>query len=406
MFRYHTHMLSNGMRLAHRSYKSPVAYIALIINIGVRDEPEGMHGLAHFTEHMLFKGTTRKNTRQIISYLEEVGGEVDAFTTKEDTVLYAAVPVKYLERAVSVFSEIVNYSTFPVKEMEKEREVILDEINSYKDNPAEQIFEDFEAMVFNGHPLARTILGTPRNLKVIRREEMTDFTGKYYVPSNRVMCTMGDISAEQLYGLAEKYFSEKSDQVVSVNRQAFTGYTPRMIEKKKKSYQTHCVIGTEAYGFNDKRRIPFALLANLLGGPAMLSRLNMLLREKHGLVYNVEASSAMYSDTGLFTIYFGTDAKNYNKVYGLIMQELKRITEKKMSNSQLEAAKRQYTGQILLSLENPEPVMMAMGKSLLFNQNKLTRRSMLSQIKEITADDILNSAEILKPENLSTLLFK
>lgn len=406
MFRYHTHILPNGMRLAHRSYKSPVAYIAVIVNAGVRDEPEGMHGLAHFTEHMLFKGTVKKNTRQIISYLEEVGGEVDAFTTKEDTVLYAAVPVKYLERALSVFSEIVSQSTFPVKEMEKEREVILDEINSYKDNPAEQIFEDFEAMVFKGHPLARSILGTPENLKSIRRADMADFCQKFYVPSNMVMCTMGEVSSEQLYVLAEKYFAGMTDQVRPDQRNAFKGYEPRKREKKKKSYQTHCIIGAEAYGYNDKKRIPFALLVNLLGGPAMLSRLNMLLREKYGLVYNVEASSAMYSDTGLFTIYFGCDARNFNRGYGLIMQELKRFTEKKMTISQLEAAKKQYSGQILLSLENPEPVMMAMGKSLLFNHNKLTRKSMMSQIQEITPDDILESAQIMREENLSMLLYK
>jgi predicted Zn-dependent peptidase len=380
--------------------------VAVMINAGVRDEPEGLHGIAHFTEHMLFKGTGKKNTRQIISYLEEVGGEIDAFTTKEDTVLYAAVPVKYFERALALFSEIVYESTFPVKELEKEREVILDEINSYKDNPAEQIFEEFESLVFSGHPLARNILGTPKNLKVISQTELVNFTDRHYIPSNIVLCSMGAVPADTLNTLAEKYFGRKVSQESPAERKIFSGYSPRMAEKKKKSHQTHCIIGTEAYGYNDRRRIPFSLLVNILGGPAMLSRLNMLLREKHGLVYNVEASSAMYSDTGLFTIYFGTDAKNYSKAYGLIMKELEGITEKKMSYSQLEMAKKQYTGQLLLSLENPEPVMMAMGKSLLSNHKKLTRKSMMSQIEEITPEDILDSAQILRSANLSLLLYK
>jgi len=405
MFRYHTHNLPNGLKVAHWRHKSKVAYLAVIINSGTRDETSDKQGIAHFTEHMLFKGTGSRNTRQIIRCLEEVGGEVDAFTTKEDTVLFAAFPLKYFDRAAALFGEIVFNSVFPLKEIEKERDVIIDEINSYKDNPVELLFEEFDELVFKGHTLGKNILGTKKSLNSIKRNDILAFVKSNYVPSNIVVCSMGDIAFDSICTIVEKHFVAGLIEDKQKERVVFGGYNPVNIEKRKRAHQLHCVLGAVSYGYSDKRRIAFSLLINLLGGPAMLSRLNMLLRERYGLVYNIEANNTLYSDTGIFTIYFGADYKHYEKSLRLIQKELALFSSERISTVQLNQAKRQYIGQTLISLENPESLLMAMGKTLINNQGRFNEKSIIDQIQEISSEDILNSAHVLRPENLSMLVY-
>ncbi len=406
MFRYYTHTFSNGIRLVHRRWKSKVAYLAVIINAGSRDEFPDKHGIAHFTEHMLFKGTYSKNSRRVIRCLEDVGGEVDAFTTKEETVLFSAFPVKYYEKGADLFSDILFNSTFPENETDKEREVIIDEINSYKDNPAEQIFEEFEELIFNGHPLSKSILGSKKTLKSITRKDISRYVKEHYCPGQIVVCSMGDISFDDICKITEKTFGIQGTAKQPQERKAFGGYKPARKEVKKRSHQAHCIIGTEAYSYFDDKRIPFSLMTNILGGPAMMSRLNMILREKYGLVYNIEAGYTPYSDTGTFSVYFGSEYKNYEKSFRLVMKEIEMFAAKRLSPSELSQAKRQFIGQQLISLENPETLLLGMGKTYMLHDQKLSIKNMAGKIQDLTADEMLSAAQILRLENLSVIVYR
>lgn len=307
------HTLPNGIRLVHLPTASAVAHCGIIINAGSRDELPGEHGVAHFIEHMLFKGTTHRKSYHILSRLEDVGGELNAYTTKEETAIHASFLKEHYQRAVELMADLLFSSTFPPAELEKEKEVVIEEINSYLDNPAEYIFDEFEELVFPDQPIGRSILGMPATVRSITGDSIHRFISRNYSTSQMVFCSVGAISQKQIIALFEKNFGHVPAGIgVRRNRTEYI-YSPVSTEKKTDTWQNHCIIGNIAYDLHDKRRMGLFMLNNILGGQGMNSRLNLSLREKRGYAYNVESVYNPYTDTGLVTIYFGTDSRNLGK---------------------------------------------------------------------------------------------
>jgi predicted Zn-dependent peptidase len=302
---YFIHTLRNGIRLVHMPADNEVAYCGLLLNTGSRDELDGEHGLAHFIEHVIFKGTTHRKAYHILSRLDDVGGEINAYTTKEETAFYAGFLAPYYDRAVELLSDIIFHSTFPANELDKEREVIADEINSFKDNPSDQIFDDFEELIYPDHAIGRNILGTPETLQTFGEKAIRKFMARTYDTDQMVVCSVGKIAFPRLVKMIEKYFGEVPSKTRSIERSPVNGYRPSTDIRKVNTFQAHCVIGNVAYPALEPRRMNLILLNNLLGGQGLNSRLNMSLREKHGYAYNVESTYTPYIDTGVVTIYFG-----------------------------------------------------------------------------------------------------
>lgn len=403
---YQIHTLPNGLRLIHQPSQSHVAYCAVILNTGSRDELDSEHGMTHFIEHLIFKGTGKRKAYHILSRLEDVGGEVDAYTTKEEMCVYAAFMAKHYERAVELLSDIVFNPTFPEKEMQREREVISDEINSYRDSPAEQIFDDFEDLVFNGHPLGRNILGTTDSLDQMTRDSLFGFLRRTRNTDQIVICSVGNIDFDKLVKFFEKHCSHIEPNLRGWKRPGFKNYKARTLVSERGTHQAHCVLGTVAYDFKSRKRLPLLLLNNLLAGPGMNSRLNLLLREKHGLVYTVESAYTPYFDTGAFTLYFGTDKENLKKATRLILGEFERICDKPLGKDQLRRAKQQMIGQIAISLENPEILMLSLGKSYLMYNKVDSLDTVSKRIESISSEDILAVArEVLEPSKFSYLTY-
>jgi predicted Zn-dependent peptidase len=404
---FKTHVLQNGIRVIHIPVNSLIAHAGILINTGSRDEDDCEHGMAHFLEHVIFKGTQKRKSYHIISRLEDVGGELNAYTTKEETCIHASFLKEDYERTIELIADILLHSTFPEKEVEKEKEVIVDEINSYKDNPSELIFDDFDELLFPKSTIGRSILGTPEILKTFTREKAEQFLLNKYYSNQMVFCTIGDISFNRLIKLTSKYFEKTPFRVGSNNR---TGNFNNKIfnkEKFKKTYQTHCVIGNQAYSLKDDKRITLHLLNNILGGPGMNSRLNMSLREKNGCTYNIESNYSAYTDTGIFSVYFGTDKENLEKSLALTHKELMRIRNQKLGGIQLAKAKKQLIGQLAIASENNENLMLSIAKSLLVFDKVDTLEEINRQIEAITAEQLIEIAnEILDPNNLSTLIYK
>jgi len=402
-----TATLSNGIKLAHSNTDRDVAYIAVIINIGSRDESEIEHGFAHFTEHMLFKGTQKRKAYHILTRLEDVGGEVDAYTTKEETCLWVAILKEHYERAFELLSDILFNSTFPQKEIDKEKDVIIDEINSYKDNPIEQLFEDFEGLLFNGHPLSHNILGSKKVLKKASNKSLFNFYKNKYNPNQIIICSLGNIDNNKVTKYFTKYFENNQYNSVDYKREIFSEYNTFFIEKKKRLHQAHCVIGNIAYSYFNNKRAALVLLNNILGGHGMNSILNMILREKNGLVYNAESTYNPYMDTGMFSIYFGCDAQNLDKALKLIHNQLNNLSQNKLSPQKLNKAKQQIIGQIAISLENPESLLFGLGKSYLNYGYIDSFDNLKEKINNISLNDIIETAqEIFNPEKLSTIIYK
>ncbi|MBI5538465.1 MAG: insulinase family protein [Bacteroidia bacterium] len=404
---YQTHTLKNGLRLIHQQTERQVAHCAIIINTGTRDELESEHGIAHFLEHIVFKGTGKRKAYHIISRMEDVGGDIDAYTTKEETCIYASFLSKYYDRTMELMSDMVFNSSFPEKEIIREREVILDEINSYNDSPAELIFDDFEELVFNGHSLGRNILGTKKSLKKFKGLNLKDFANRTYNTDQMVFCSVGNITFEKIVKYFEKYFGEIPANYRNWKRKPFKNIIP--VEKiiKKKTHQAHCIIGTTAFNFRDKKRVPFLLLTNLLGGTGLNSRLNLSLREKNGLVYYVESSYTPYYDTGIFNIYFGCDKDKLNKAQNLIHKEISKIKNDLLGINQLQRAKQQMTGQLAISLENSENLLLSLGKSYLLYNKVDSLEVVTERIEQITSKDIIEVAnEVFVDDNFSTLIYK
>ncbi|MFC2086716.1 M16 family metallopeptidase [Bacteroidota bacterium] len=404
---YTKHQLSNGIQLVHKHTDSKVAHLGVFINAGSRDEFEEEHGLAHFIEHLLFKGTSKRRAYHIISRLEDVGGEINAYTTKEETCIYASFLKEDYNRALELMSDILFNSSFPEKEIKKEKAVILDEINSYKDSPSELIFDEFEELVFNHAPIGRNILGSVRNIALFNKESIHRFMDRNYTNDKIVITSVGDIHFDKLLSFIATYFSAGANNANNRQRKGHYNYIPRFKEIEKNTFQAHCVLGNMAYDLKDEKRIPLVLLNNVLGGPNLNSRLNLTLREKLGLAYHVESNFQPYSDTGIFNIYFGTDRENLKKCMNQVQIELRKLRENKLGEQQLKKAKRQLIGQVAIGADNNESIMLANGKSYMIYSRIDSFEEIKEKIDRITSDDLQWIAnDIFNPEKLSFLIYR
>lgn len=402
-----TLILNNGLKVVHRRVENKLAHCALMIKAGSRNEQKNEHGLAHFTEHMLFKGTAKRSGSAIIRRLEDVGGETNAYTSKEETCLHATFMHRYYERAIELLHDIMFNSRFPETEIEKEKNVITDEINSYLDNPSEIIFDEFESMLFPNNPLGRPILGTNKSLSAFNQNSFLKFTERNYSVNNMVLSSVGNISFDDLINLTKKYIGDIGSKKRTKKNIPAETYHPQNIIRNKKTFQCHNIIGTRAYGLHDKNRPAMALLNNYLGGPGLSAQLNIVLREKKGLCYTVESSYMPYTGTGAFTIYIGGEKNMLNKNIELVQQELKKLMIKKISCSRLAIAKRQIIGLITSSYENNESRMLSNAKSFLNNNRIYSYKELCHNIENVTSLQILDIAnEIFDEKKLSYLTYK
>ncbi|MCF6333764.1 MAG: insulinase family protein [Draconibacterium sp.] len=401
-----THTLKNGIRIIHLNTDSPVAHLGVLINTGSRDEKKNEHGLAHFIEHSVFKGTKKRRAFHVLSRIEGVGGELNAYTSKEETVLYSTFLNEYYERAADLLGDILLNSVYPAKELEREKEVIFEEINSYKDSPSELIFDEFEELVFDGHPIARNILGTKKNLQKFDRESILHFIGNNYHSDQMVISSVGNCDFNKLINLLEKSFGDFTEKRRNPSRKKFDNYIPEKKSIVKDTYQSHCIVGNVTFDIQHKKRIVMVLLNNILGGQAMNSRLNLALRERRGMAYNVESGYTAYSDTGLFNVYFGTDKEHLNKALSLVYNEFKLLRENKLGVIQLSKAKKQLIGQIAISTESHEDLMLTIGKSYLLFDKVDPLLVVFNKIEAITSEDLLEVANLtLDEKQMSTLLY-
>ncbi len=402
-----THTFTNGIRLIHKPADSPVGHLGILINAGSRDEDEHEHGLAHFIEHSVFKGTKKRRAFHILSRIEDVGGELNAYTTKEETALYSTFLAEFYDRTAELLSDILFNSVYPEKELQREKEVIVEEINSYKDSPSDLIFDEFEELVFDGHPIARNILGTRKNLKSFNRDSIFTFIKNNYHTDQMVIGSVGKIGFPELIKMLEKYFGSAEQNLRSNDRQRFIHYVPQSRILNKDTFQSHCVLGNTAFDVLHSKRITMVLLNNIIGGQAMNSRLNMALRERKGMAYNIESGYSAYSDTGLFNVYFGTDRENLEKATDLVWKEFKLLRDKKLGAVQLRKAQKQLIGQIAISTENREDLMLTIAKSYLLFNKVDPMRVIFNKIEAITADDLLEVAnEILQEDQMSRLIYQ
>ena len=421
--KYNTYTLDNGLRIIHLPSDSKVVYCGYQINAGTRNEEPGEEGLAHFCEHVTFKGTERRKAWHILNCLESVGGDLNAYTNKEGTVYYSAILKEHIARAVDLLTDIVFHSVYPQAEIDKEVEVICDEIESYNDSPAELIYDEFENIIFKGSPLGHNILGTAEQVRSFKTEDALRFTRKLYRPDNAIFFAYGDIDFKKLVRLLKKSFLSEERRVKSekfnspeaqtqFNIQHLTFNTQHSFEgqtivMQKNTHQAHVMIGTRAYDVNDSRRMPLYLLNNMLGGPGMNAKLNLALREHNGLVYTVESTMAAYGDTGIWSIYFGCDEHDVKRCLRLVRKELDKFMQKPLSDAQLKAAKKQIKGQIGVACDNRENFALDFGKSFLHYGWEKNVDRLYEQVDEITAAQIQAVAqELFDKDRLTTLIFK
>ena len=404
---YSTHTLKNGIRLIHSHSDSQIAYCGLIINAGSRDEDEDQLGLAHYLEHAIFKGTKKRKSFHILNRLENVGGDINAFTTKEETCVYTAFLKEHYSRSFELISDIVFNSTFPEKEIEKEKEVIIDEINSYKDSPSELIFDEFEDLIFKNQALGRNILGSEDKIRKYKREDLLRFKDENYTTDRMIIFSLGNISFKKLSNLAEKYFGQIPESTAPEKKKHNTIYTPQKLILDKNFHQLHAIIGNTAYNVWDKRRTALSFLNNLLGGSSMNSRLSMALRERNGFVYDIESSYTSYTDTGVFNIYFGTEKEKFDKSVNLIYKEFTKLKEKKLGILQLSRAKQQLIGQIAIGIDNKESVAYSLGRSYLLFNKVDSLKEITRKVEAISASEVMEiSNEILDESKLSHLVYR
>ena len=409
MTSYNTSTLDNGLRVIHLPSSSQVVYCGYQLAVGTRDELPGEEGLAHFCEHMTFKGTERRHALQVINALEGVGGELNAFTNKEDTVFYAAISKEHFMHAVDVLTDIVFHSTYPQQEIDKEVEVICDEIESYNDSPAELIYDEFENILFEGHPLGHNILGQADHIRSYTTEDALRFVRRHYHPANAVFFVYGDIDFKRLVRtLKNADFPEKAERQDSAAMPLTeASRAEKTITRQRGTHQAHVMIGTRGYQYDDPRRMTLYLLNNMIGGPGMNARLNLSLRERRGLVYTVESTMASYSDTGLWSIYFGCDHHDVKRCLRLVRTELDRMMQKPLSERQLTAAKRQLKGQIAIACDNREQFALDFGKSYLHHGHERDLDALYRRIDAITAEQIQQTAcELFAADRLTTLIFQ
>ena len=431
--KYNTYILDNGLRIIHLPSDSKVVYCGYQINAGTRNEEPGEEGLAHFCEHVTFKGTERRKAWHILNCLESVGGDLNAYTNKEGTVYYSAILKEHIARAVDLLTDIVFHSVYPQAEIDKEVEVICDEIESYNDSPAELIYDEFENIIFKGSPLGHNILGTAEQVRSFKTEDALRFTRKLYRPDNAIFFAYGDIDFNKLVRLLKKSFLSEERKVKSeettfgdrresqfnspeaqaqFNIQHSTFNTQHSFEgqtivMQKNTHQAHVMIGTLAYDVNDSHRMPLYLLNNMLGGPGMNAKLNLALREHNGLVYTVESTMVAYGDTGIWSIYFGCDEHDVKRCLRLVRKELDKFMQKPLSEAQLKAAKKQIKGQVGVACDNRENFALDFGKSFLHYGWEKNVDRLYEQVDEITAEQIQAVAqELFDKDRLTTLIFR
>ena len=440
--KYNTHTLDNGLRIIHLPSDSKVVYCGYQINAGTRDEEPGEEGLAHFCEHVTFKGTERRKAWHSLNCLESVGGDLNAYTNKEGTVYYSAILKEHIARAVDLLSDIVFHSVYPQAEIDKEVEVICDEIESYNDSPAELIYDEFENILFKGSPLGHNILGTAEQVRSFTTEDALRFTRKLYRPDNAIFFAYGDIDFKKLVKLVRRALADDDSgklaagilpqisQITQISRDENPVTTEKSVSSvksvgpknypsvgeeiagqtivmQKNTHQAHVMIGTRAYDVNDDRRMPLYLLNNILGGPGMNAKLNLALREHNGLVYTVESTMVAYGDTGTWSIYFGCDEHDIKRCLRLVRKELDRMMEKPLSDSQLKAAKKQIKGQIGVACDNRENFALDFGKSFLHYGWEKNVDCLYEQVEAITSQQIQDVArELFDKDRLITLIFK
>lgn len=405
MEKYLTIMLNNGIRVVHQPTNSLVAHCGFIINTGTRDESIGQSGLAHMVEHMMFKGTKKRKAYHVLSRIEDIGGELDAYTTKEETCVYASFLPEYFERTVELLTDIVFSSSFPENELKKEKEVVIEELNSYMDSPGEWIFDEFESRLFPNHPLGHNILGDINSVKKFNSKDIVNFVKSNYHTDQMVFTSIGNIPLKKLKYILEKYPGSQEPSYRVIKRKKWKGTDIFRHTENRDTYQTHCILGTRAYGYLSDKKFPLMLLTNLLAGPGLNSRLNLVLREKHGLAYNIESNYTSFNETGNFNIYFGTENENVNKGFRLIRKELDNLMNLKLGPRQLEKAKKQLIGQIAISNEIHTNLLLSVGKTYLLFDRIDPIEDVYKRINRINADEILNVAnELFHNDNLSTLI--
>ena len=433
--KYNTYTLDNGLRIIHLPSDSKVVYCGYQINAGTRNEEPGEEGLAHFCEHVTFKGTERRKAWHILNCLESVGGDLNAYTNKEGTVYYSAILKEHIARAVDLLTDIVFHSVYPQAEIDKEVEVICDEIESYNDSPAELIYDEFENIIFKGSPLGHNILGTAEQVRSFKTEDALRFTRKLYRPDNAIFFAYGDIDFKKLVKLLKtlnmehgtlNFMNSKTSETPTAEMEAddanhkvqsskFKVQSKEVQSKvegqtivmQKNTHQAHVMIGTRAYDVNDSRRMPLYLLNNMLGGPGMNAKLNLALREHNGLVYTVESTMAAYGDTGIWSIYFGCDEHDVKRCLRLVRKELDKFMQKPLSEAQLKAAKKQIKGQVGVACDNRENFALDFGKSFLHYGWEKNVDRLYEQVDEITAEQIQAVAkELFDKDRLTTLIFK
>lgn len=399
--------LDNGIRIIHKEINSTrIANIGIMLDIGSRDERDHEQGLAHFLEHMVFKGTAKRNSYYILNRLESLGGELNAYTTKEKICFYACLLDNHIDKAVELLADITFNSIFPEKQIEKERTVILEEMSMYKDTPEDSIQDEFDELVFPNHPLGKNILGTPKTVNSFKQGDFREFLDRNLNTEKIVLSSIGNYPAKKIKRLAEKHLSHIPHKNNTPERNWFSGYTPNIKEISRNVSQAHFVMGLPSLSIRDKDRIPFFFLINLLGGPSMNARLNLAMREKHGLVYGVDASYSPYLDTGQFSIYYATDPKNLNRCQLIALKEIDTLKNKRLGSLQLQKAKNQIMGQMALSEENKNAVMLMMAKSLL-DLNKIPNiDTVFEKIDAITPEKIQELAEAHLPiQQMSSLAY-
>jgi len=391
--------------LVYQPWNSPVSYAGVFIAAGSRYETVEEHGLAHFIEHNLFKGTKKRSTSEILNRLESVGGELNAYTSREETTVYASFLTIHSSRALELLSDIVFNATFPEKELEKEKEVVIDEIDSYLDTPSDQIFDDFEELLFPNQPFGANILGTPEKVRSFNQNHVRQFVARNYLPQNMVVSYVGNIPFESVKQQVERFFIHDVDASTGVTIPA--QHSEKFeIKKKKPIHQSHCIVGGIAPKTRSDECLPMTLLNNHLGGPAMSSVLNMALREKNGLTYNNESHYGAYSDTGIFEIYIGTEKKNIEKCLNIINKELNKLYSDTCSASIIKRIKQQYCGQIAIVSDSGFNQMIHIGKSLLYTGNVLELEELFKKIENISAQQLLETArKYLDFNQLSALTF-
>ena len=404
---YEMKILDNGIRILHKQVEhTKITHCGFILDIGSRDERPEQQGLAHFWEHMAFKGTKKRKAYHILNRIDSVGGELNAYTTKEKICFYASLLSTHFEKALELLSDITFNSVFPEHQIEKERNVILEEMALYEDNPEDAIQDEFDHTIFPDHPLGNNILGTRSSIRAFHKNDFEFFIRRNLRSEGLIFSSVSDMPSKKVFKLAAKYLADLGPYTGAPDRSCTADYVPRSRILKKPIGQCQCAIGRTAFSLHDPRRLPALFLSNLMGGPAMNSRLNLTLREQHGLVYNIECGYSPFSDTGLFGIYFGTEKRNLHRSVDLVLRELKKLREKPLSSLQIHRAIEQFIGQMAMAEENNISLMLMMGKSMLDLGHIDSFETVTKQVRELKPGDLLDLArDFLAEEQLSFLYF-